>query len=98
MSVLSGNAFLSDVRTVVIPVWRQEPRPPTNLIDVPRISLPIVIWKSGFYTTFSLAIPPEPPVAISVAAQRRGGGKGVPVRARRQRTLAGEHCCAIHQC
>jgi hypothetical protein len=47
--------------------------------DLPRNSLPIVIWKSRSHCTGPQAIPPEPPVANPHDAQRRAAGKGAPV-------------------
>ncbi len=65
--------------------------------DVPRFSLPVVIWKFDFHTTVSQPSRRSRPSRSCSTARRRGADKGVPARARRQRTLFGEHRCAIHQ-
>lgn len=40
--------------------------------------------------------PPEPPVAITIRPERRGGVKGAPLFGAAQRTLDGEHRSGIH--
>jgi hypothetical protein len=40
--------------------------------------------------------PPEPPVAISISPERRGGVKGAPAFGAAQRTLDAEHRSGIH--